>query len=85
MFGINDKVDISNARLAQVKEHLMGVVYVFLDEVSMLSCNDLYNIHKRLCMLMNNDQLFGGLNFIFARDFAQLPPVIGGKHASLYI
>ena len=27
---------------------------------------------------------FGGLNFIFAGDFGQLPPVIGQEHASLY-
>ncbi|KAF8811286.1 hypothetical protein BYT27DRAFT_7090077, partial [Phlegmacium glaucopus] len=34
---------------------------------------------------MNNlDAPFGGLNFIFAGDFAQLPPVIGHEHTSLY-
>jgi hypothetical protein len=34
---------------------------------------------------MNNlDTPFGGLNFIFAGDFAQLPPVIGQEHSSLY-
>ena len=51
----------------------------------MLSCCDMYLISTRLARVMNNlDVPFGGLNFIFAGDFAQLPPVIGHEHASLY-
>ena len=86
VFGINsDGKQISNIQLAQVKERLEGVRYVFLDEVSMLSCRDMYLISARLARVMNNaDDPFGGLNFIFAGDFAQLPPVIGQEHASLY-
>jgi uncharacterized protein DUF6570/helitron helicase-like protein/PIF1-like helicase len=86
VFGINsDGKQISGIQLAQVKERLVGVDYVFLDEVSMLSCRDMYLISARLARVMNNlDSPFGGLNFIFAGDFAQLPPVIGNEHASLY-
>jgi len=58
---------------------------VFLDEVSMLSCWDMYLISARLAQVLNNfDAPFGGLNMIFSGDFAQLPPVIGQEHASLY-
>ena len=86
VFGINsDGKQISGIQLAQVKERLVGVQYIFLDEVSMLSCRDMYLISARLARVMNNlDVPFGGLNFIFAGDFAQLPPVIGHEHASLY-
>jgi hypothetical protein len=86
VFGINsDGKQISGIQLAQVKERLEGVQYVFLDEVSMLSCRDMYLISARLARVMNNlDVPFGGLNFIFAGDFAQLPPVIGHEHVSLY-
>ena len=86
VFGINsDGKHISGIQLAQVKERLLGVHYVFLDEVSMLSCRDMYLISARLARVMNNlDVPFGGLNFIFAGDFAQLPPVIGHEHSSLY-
>ena len=86
VFGINsDSKHISGIQLAQVKERLQGVHYVFLDEVSMLSCHDMYLISARLARVMNNlDAPFGGLNFIFAGDFVQLPPVIGQEHASLY-
>ena len=85
MFSINDGIHSSAIQLAQVKERLEGVQYVFLDEVSMLSCCDMYLISARLAHIMNNlDVPFGGLNIIFAGDFTQLPPVIGHEHASLY-
>ncbi|KAK0421549.1 hypothetical protein EV421DRAFT_1726886 [Armillaria borealis] len=36
-------------------------------------------------MCLNKPDLpFGGMNMIFAGDFAQLPPAIGGERASLY-
>ena len=86
MLGINsDGKPTSAIQLAQVKERLEGVDYIFLDEVSMLSCRDMYLISARLARVMNNlEAPFGGLNIIFAGDFAQLPPVIGHESASLY-
>ena len=87
MFGINDNIDdrISNVQLAQVKSRLEGVQYVFLDEVSMLSCRDMYRISARLARIMNESETpFGGMNMIFAGDFAQLPPAIGQENVSLY-
>ncbi|KAF8240026.1 hypothetical protein L208DRAFT_1556631 [Tricholoma matsutake] len=81
MFGINsDGGSSSNIQLAQVKSRLEGVNYIFLDEVSMLSCHDMFLIH-----VMNDlNSPFRGLNMIFTGDFAQLPPVIGQEHVSLY-
>ena len=86
MFGINnDGKKTSNIQMAQVRSKLEGVQYVFLDEVSMLSCRDMYLISARLAQVLNNpDSPFGGMNMIFTGDFAQLPPVIGHEHASLY-
>lgn len=79
MFGFNsDGGPTSNIQLAQVKSRLEGVDYVFFDEVSMLSCRDMYLISAQLVQVMNNLNMpFGGLNMIFAGNFAQLPPVIG--------
>ncbi|KAK0430069.1 hypothetical protein EV421DRAFT_1722043, partial [Armillaria borealis] len=51
----------------------------------MLSCSDLYKISARLATCLNQPNLpFGGMNMIFAGDFAQLPPVIGGENSALY-
>ena len=85
--GVNSDGDrsTSNTQLSQIKLKLMGVQYIFLDEVSMLSCRGMYLISARLARILNNlDTPFGGMNMIFAGDFAQLPPAIGGEHASLY-
>ena len=87
MFGINDFASIKSAslQLAEVKQRLQGVDYIFMDEVSMLSCKDIYRISKRLAKVMNNtEEPFGGLNIIFSGDFGQLPPAISQEHASLY-
>jgi hypothetical protein len=42
----------------------------------MVSCNALYSISARLAHALGEpNEPFGGLNVIFAGDFAQLPPV----------
>lgn len=61
-----------------LRAKLTGVEYIFLDEVSMVSCHELYAISARLAELTNmHDKPFGGVNMIFAGDFAQLAPVGG--------
>jgi hypothetical protein len=68
--------------IAQVKARLEGVDYILVDEVSMLSCHDMYKISSQLAKALNvYDIPFGGVNMVFAGDFAQLPPVGG---AALY-
>ena len=83
MFGINEKSGIG--RIGHVKEKLKGVEYVFFDQVSMLSARDMYRINLQLSKVFQVAHApFGGLNLVFSGDFAQLPPVIGGEHVSLY-
>jgi Helitron helicase-like domain at N-terminus/PIF1-like helicase len=68
--------------IMQVKTKLEGVDYIFIDEVSMVSCQQLYKISAQLAKALGEHQRpFGGMNMIFAGDFAQLPPVGG---SSLY-
>src|ERR1700683_478597 len=63
---------------AQVKTRLDGVEYIFLDEVSMVACNDNYKISSQLAKALNVfDMPYGGMNMIFSGDFAQMPPVFG--------
>ncbi len=69
--------------MSKWRQKVEKVKYIFIDEVSMISCFDLYKISAQLAQLRNEtDEPFGGLNMIFAGDFAQLPPV--GKSISLY-
>ena len=72
------KNGVSDSSLPTVRGNLQGVEYIFLDEVSMLSARDLYLISARLAKALGNEETeFGGMNMIFAGDFAQLPPAMG--------
>jgi len=53
-----------------------GVHYLFIDEVSMIGCKMLADISIALEMAKEKTTPFGGINIIFAGDFAQLPPVL---------
>jgi hypothetical protein len=67
-----------NTNNAQVRARLDGVEYIFLDEVSMVACDDNYKISSQLAKALNEFNLpYGGINMIFSGDFAQLPPVFG--------
>lgn len=78
VLGINEGGSAGSAKsLAQVKAKLDGVDYIFLDEVSMLSCRDMYRISAQCAKARGEcNEAFGGINFIFAGDFAQLPPAM---------
>jgi hypothetical protein len=53
-------------------------VLFVLDELSLISCEDLYNISKRLCAATGNSAaLFGGLHVLLAGDFYQMKNVGG--------
>ena len=47
-----------------------GVDYLFIDEVSMIGCKLLLQINEALRIAKENDRPFGGINIIFAGDFA---------------
>ena len=68
----------SQSSITDARERLAGVEYVFIDEVSMIACHELFAISLRLAGIFNvHDMPFGGVNIILAGDFAQLPPTNG--------
>lgn len=81
--GLND-YNTSATVLGKVRERLEFVDVLFLDEISMVSCTDLYKICSQMCKAMNNDDLpFGGKHVMVAGDFGQLPPAVNVRN-SLY-
>ncbi|KAF5314576.1 hypothetical protein D9611_007202 [Ephemerocybe angulata] len=68
----------NSASLTEARSRMRGVEYIFLDEISMVSCQDLFLIDGRLKDITRmDDSPFGGINMIVAGDFAQLPPAKG--------
>ena len=80
MLGIGrEKGSESANSLLSVRARLQNVDYIFVDEISMVDCHSLYTICTKMCTALRNDgQPFGGVNMIFAGDFAQLPPAVAG-------
>ncbi|KAJ8507304.1 hypothetical protein ONZ45_g10312 [Pleurotus djamor] len=82
-FGITQKDSLPSA-MADLKDRLHFIDYIFFDEISMCSCRDLYTICAKLVHITGCVKPFGGKNMLFAGDFAQLPPPVGGESVSLY-
>ncbi|KAJ2914233.1 hypothetical protein MD484_g6191, partial [Candolleomyces efflorescens] len=61
--------------LDEAKIRMQGVDYIFIDEVSMISCHDFFCIDLQ-CKYISGllEMPFGGFNMVLAGDFAQLPP-----------
>jgi len=52
-----------------------GVDFLFIDKISMVGCDLLLCISEALIEAKGCTEPFGGINMIFAGDFAQLSPV----------
>ncbi|KII92305.1 hypothetical protein PLICRDRAFT_102699, partial [Plicaturopsis crispa FD-325 SS-3] len=49
VLGVNEKMSmVSDNNIANVRTKIQGVDYIFFDEVSMLSCRDMYRISSQL-------------------------------------
>jgi len=66
----------SKAKLTKLFEHVRLIV---IDEMSMVSADLLYNVHRRLQDIMNFNEPFGGLPVMLVGDLLQLKPVRGAQ------
>ncbi|CAG9094543.1 unnamed protein product [Plutella xylostella] len=64
-------------KLEQERRKWRHINWLIIDEISMVSYENLRMIHLRLQEFKNNDLLFGGLNILLFGDIMQLPPVKG--------
>ena len=61
--------------LNTLRTQMMGVKFIFIDEVSMVGSGMLTFVHKRLQEIMGSARDFGGISVIFVGDLFQLKPV----------
>ena len=68
---------LSHNRLNTLRTKLSHLVFVIIDEVSMVGSNMLLEIHKRLQQIkgVSGDKVFGGVSILAVGDLYQLPPV----------
>ena len=68
---------LSHDRLNTLRTKLSHLMFVIIDEVSMVGSNMLLEIHKRLQQIkgVSDDKVFGGVSILAVGDLYQLPPV----------
>ena len=75
LFGFNKGASsLSRTRLAALKEMHTGTDLFLLDEISMMSVGDFYNLSERMCKIFDSMDAFGGKHMVVFGDFGQLPP-----------
>ena len=77
--GLNNKKSEGNKTRADLIAMWDGVDHMLVDEVSTVGCSLFVDVHNALVTVTGSTDLFGGINVIFAGDFAQLPPVLDAK------
>ena len=73
-FG-TDMFEFSSEKLDVTRKNLEYVEVVIVDEFSMVSSDNLYNLHKRLQEIFMSDEPFGGRAVMLVGDIMQLGPV----------
>lgn len=77
--GIKEKVGMSDIDAMMLKSYLVKQIasteVLIIDEISMLSAQQLDCVDFILRNIRQNDSPFGGIQMIFVGDFYQLPPV----------
>uniref|UniRef100_A0A2A4JST8 ATP-dependent DNA helicase n=1 Tax=Heliothis virescens TaxID=7102 RepID=A0A2A4JST8_HELVI len=64
-------------KLENERRKWRNIYWLIVDEISMVSYENLGIIHLRLQEFKNNNKLFGGVNILLFGDIMQLPPVKG--------
>ena len=84
---------LSDQKMAIFRSEFEELKMIIIDEMSMVSADDLYKIHHRMVDIFNNNEPFGGISVMFVGDMLQLKPVKGRfifempkepSHASYY-
>ena len=71
----NDILALGSTKREVTRKFLDDVEVVIVDEMSLVSSDNLYNIDKRLKTIFSSEDTFGGRAMLLVGDIMQLPPV----------
>lgn len=66
---------LSDDKRNTLRAKLFDLKFIIIDEISMVGCDFLLEIHNRLTEIFGTYEAFGGLSVIAVGDMYQLPPV----------
>lgn len=76
-FGIGRFQDLKGKKLEEAQRKWQYTKWLIIDELSMISYEQLRYINLRLQQIKNCNQTFGGINVILMGDLLQLKPIYG--------
>jgi hypothetical protein len=76
-FG-NQYIALSDKNRSLLHARFKNTKILIIDEFSMIKSDQLYQLHMRLCEIMQNDSEFGNLCLVLFGDLMQLKPIRGG-------
>lgn len=65
------------AKKPYIISKLRNLDILIIDEISMINSELLDKISEFLCIILNSDKFFGGIQIILSGDYCQLPPITG--------
>ena len=68
-------LDFTPEKLDLARKYLENVEVVIVGEMSLVSSDNLYNLHKRLQEIFASEESFGGRCILLVGDILQLPPI----------
>ena len=60
--------------MESMRRQFEDLMCVIIDEMSLVGCENLYNIHRRLAEVMRNDEIFADKAVLLSGDLLQIPP-----------
>ena len=72
-----DYYPLNDERREKIRIELNDLQLIIIDEMSMISSDLLYMIHKRLCEIFVSDDPFAGKAILLVGDLMQLRPIFG--------
>ena len=76
-FGGRKYLPLRDSRLEYFRSSFEELEVIIMDELSMISADQLYDVHRRLEDILISKDLFGARSVILVGDIMQLPPVKG--------
>ena len=76
-FGSRKYLPLKDSRLETFRKSFEELEVIIMDEFSMISVDQLYDVHRRLEEILISKDLFGGKSVILLGDIMQLAPVKG--------
>ena len=68
---------LGDKQLDEYRSNLSDLKLLIIDEISMVTPDQLYTIHRRLCDIFVSQDPFANLSVVLVGDLMQLPPVQG--------